>query len=171
MRADIAQSVQRLATGWTVRGSNPGGGEIFHTRPDRPWGPPSLLYVQRVPGLFPGVKRPGLCFDHPPPSRAQVKERVDPYLYSPSGSSWPVQDDLYLYPTTSKFYAQEGLSTHKYLGVTVQHLGARDLPIPAQRELSPNSSTLKTAAVYSFRGGGGGGGGGGELSCVFVQQT
>ena len=42
-RAGIVQSVQRLATGWTVRGSNPGGGEIFRTRPDRPWGPPSLL--------------------------------------------------------------------------------------------------------------------------------
>ena len=40
--------------GWTVRGSNPGGGEIFHTCPDRPWGPPSLLYNgYRV---FPGVK-------------------------------------------------------------------------------------------------------------------
>jgi hypothetical protein len=32
--AGIAQSVQRLATGWTVRGSNPGGGEIFRRRPD-----------------------------------------------------------------------------------------------------------------------------------------
>jgi hypothetical protein len=43
--AGIAQSVKRLATGWTVRGSNPGGGGgIFRTRPDRPWGPPSLLY-------------------------------------------------------------------------------------------------------------------------------
>ena len=31
----IAQSVQRLATGWTVRGSNPGGREIFRIRPDR----------------------------------------------------------------------------------------------------------------------------------------
>jgi hypothetical protein len=31
----LAQSVQRLTTGWTVRGSNPGGGEIFRTRPDR----------------------------------------------------------------------------------------------------------------------------------------
>jgi len=29
--AGTAQSVQRLATGWTVRGSNPGGGEIFRT--------------------------------------------------------------------------------------------------------------------------------------------
>jgi hypothetical protein len=36
----------RLATGWTVRGSNPGGGEIFRTRSDRPWGTPSLLYIR-----------------------------------------------------------------------------------------------------------------------------
>ena len=42
--AGIAQSVLRLARGWTVRGSNPGGGEIFHHRPDRRCGPPSLLY-------------------------------------------------------------------------------------------------------------------------------
>ena len=35
--AGIAQSVQRLTTSWTVRGSNPGGSEIFRTRPDWPW--------------------------------------------------------------------------------------------------------------------------------------
>ena len=55
--AGLAQSVQRLATGWTVQGSNPGGGEIFRTRPDRPWCPPSLLYNgYRV---FPGGKAAG----------------------------------------------------------------------------------------------------------------
>jgi hypothetical protein len=43
MWAEIAQFVA-LAMGWMVRGSNPGGGEIFHTFPDRPWDPPSLLY-------------------------------------------------------------------------------------------------------------------------------
>jgi hypothetical protein len=32
-----------MATGWTVRGSTPGGGENFRTRPDRPWGPRNLL--------------------------------------------------------------------------------------------------------------------------------
>jgi hypothetical protein len=36
-------AVLRLATGWTVWGSNPGGGEIFRIRPDRPWDLPSLL--------------------------------------------------------------------------------------------------------------------------------
>jgi hypothetical protein len=35
---------QLVNLGWTVRGSNTGGGEIFRTRPDRLWGPPSLLY-------------------------------------------------------------------------------------------------------------------------------
>ena len=54
MRAGIAQSVYRLATGWTVRGSNPGGGEIFRNCPDRPRGPPSLLYKGYL--SFPGVK-------------------------------------------------------------------------------------------------------------------
>jgi len=50
----VGQSVQRLATGWTARGSNPSGGEIFCTCPDQPWGPPSLLYNgYRV---FPGDK-------------------------------------------------------------------------------------------------------------------
>ena len=33
--AGIAQPVSRLATGWTVRGSNSCGGEIFRTCPDR----------------------------------------------------------------------------------------------------------------------------------------
>ena len=44
VRAGIAQSVQWLATGWTVRGSKAGEGEIFRTRPGRPWGPSNLLY-------------------------------------------------------------------------------------------------------------------------------
>jgi len=35
-------------------GSNPGGGEIFCARPDRSWGPPSLLYNRYR--VFPGGK-------------------------------------------------------------------------------------------------------------------
>jgi len=41
-------------------------------------------------GSSPGVKRPGCGVDHPHPTSAEVKERVELYLYSPSGSSWPV---------------------------------------------------------------------------------
>jgi len=41
-------------------------------------------------GSFPGVKQPGRGTDHPPPTSTEVKERVELYLYSPSGPSWPV---------------------------------------------------------------------------------
>jgi len=50
----VTQSVWWQATGWKVRGSNPGGGEIFRTCPDRPWGPASLLYNGYW--VFPGDK-------------------------------------------------------------------------------------------------------------------
>jgi len=38
----VAQSVQQLTTGWTVR-DRISVGTTFSARPDRPWGPPSLL--------------------------------------------------------------------------------------------------------------------------------
>jgi hypothetical protein len=86
----------RLATGWAVRGLNPGGGENFRTCPDRPCGPPSLLYNgYRV---YPGGKEwPGHDADPSPPSSAVGQERVELYLYSPYGlyglyrASVPVQ--------------------------------------------------------------------------------
>jgi hypothetical protein len=65
------------------------------------WGARFLVLVQTAPGAhpasyamgagsFPGVKWPGHGADHPPPSSAEVKERVELYLYSPSGPSGPV---------------------------------------------------------------------------------
>jgi hypothetical protein len=40
--------------------------------------------------VFPGVRRPGRGVDYPPPSSAEVKKRVELYLFFPSGTSWPV---------------------------------------------------------------------------------
>ena len=85
--AGIAQPVWRLATGWTVRGSNPGASEIFRTRPDRPWVPLGLLYnVHRV---FPGDKAAGEWRLASTPSSVEVKERVELHICSPSDPSWP----------------------------------------------------------------------------------
>jgi hypothetical protein len=39
---------------------------------------------------FPGVKRPGLGINHPSHSSAEVKERVELYLYSTSVPPWQV---------------------------------------------------------------------------------
>ena len=41
-------------------------------------------------GSFPGVKRSGRGVNYPPLSRAEVKERIELYLYSPSVPSWQV---------------------------------------------------------------------------------
>ena len=64
-------------------------GQIFHTHPDLPWGQPSLLY-NAYQISFLGVKWLGCGTDHPPPMRAEAKDRVELYLYSASGPSWPV---------------------------------------------------------------------------------
>ena len=43
--------------------------------------------THRPPVQWVPVKRPGHGGDHPPPSSAEVKEKVELYLYSPSGPS------------------------------------------------------------------------------------
>ena len=54
-------------------------------------------------GSFLGVKRPVRGADHPPPSSAEVEGRVELYLYSPSGPSWPV-----IGRTFAEYYSFDG---------------------------------------------------------------
>ena len=70
-----------------IQGSNPGGGREFpypsrpaleSTQPPKPW----------VPSLSLGVNRPGRGLVHSPPPSAEDKERVELYIYFPSGPSW-----------------------------------------------------------------------------------
>jgi hypothetical protein len=117
-----------MATGWTVRGSNPGGGEIFRTCPDRPWGPPSLLYSgYRV---FPGGKeRPGRDTDPSPPSSTVVMKGYSYTSTPPMGRTACTEPQclhkgaLYLFlPTKSwtKCGIDSVLSTPLFLIRTVQ---------------------------------------------------
>jgi hypothetical protein len=63
--------------------------EIFRTHHYRSWYAPSFLCNgHRV--SFLGVKWLGRGPNCPPPCSAEVKEKVEIYLYSPSGSSWLV---------------------------------------------------------------------------------
>jgi len=61
--------------------SNLGGGKFFRTCPD------PTSYTMNT-GSFLEVRRPESGLDDPPTSSAAIKERVELYLYSPTGPSW-----------------------------------------------------------------------------------
>ena len=63
-------------------GSNLGGDEIFRTCPDPSWGSPCHLYIGYGVS-FPKVKWLGRGLEHPLPSSAEVKERVENYTSTP----------------------------------------------------------------------------------------
>ena len=92
----------RIATELRAGNRIPVGGEIFRTCPDRPWGPPSLLYngYRVFPG---GKKRPGRDADPSPPSSAVVMKRYS-YTFTPTMGRTACTEpqclykgDLYLY--------------------------------------------------------------------------
>ena len=56
-------------------------GEICRNLPDRPWGPPRLLYIGY--SVFSGGKAVGTWRWPPTTSSVEVKETVELYLYSP----------------------------------------------------------------------------------------
>jgi hypothetical protein len=67
----VTVSRELLAAGWTVRGSNPSGGEIFYTCLDQLWGPPNLLNNEYL--VFSGGKAAGAWRWPPTPNSAEVK--------------------------------------------------------------------------------------------------
>ena len=79
-----------IATRYGLDGpeSNPGGSEIFRTRPDRPWGSPILLYDGYR--MYSRGKVAGAWLWPTTPSIGEAKERVDLYIYSHAVSSSPV---------------------------------------------------------------------------------
>ena len=72
-----------------VWGSNPSVSKIFCTSPDWPLDLHSLLYKECWVSLQ-RLQQPRRGIYRPPLSSAKVQERVELYLYSPSGSAWPV---------------------------------------------------------------------------------
>ena len=137
----VVQSVLRLATGWTVRGSNPGGVKIFRTRPDRPWGPPSLLYNGYRE--FSGGKASEAWRYHPHPSSAEVKGRVELYLYSASGPSWRVLGWT-LFTLDNDSYEKTGMNINPCLSkIMTPHTHTRSLPIMRLQEKVVNEPQLR----------------------------
>ena len=65
-------------------------------------GPPASHTV--VTGSFPGVKRSKRGVDHPPPSKAQVKGKVELYLYNPLCLYGRLQGEIFIF---NIFFAAE----------------------------------------------------------------
>ena len=78
-----------------VQGLNPGGGGIFRTRSERPWGPPTLLYTGHRVSL--GVKRVGCRFEHPTHLAPRLKKEESYICTSPLRLHDLFQGELYLY--------------------------------------------------------------------------
>jgi len=102
--ARIAQSVQRLATGWTGRGPNPGGKYNSHTRPDRVH-PTSCTIDTGVPstGKATGERRRSPIHTK---RRGQRRSRGIPSL--PSVPSWQVTSK------TLTFFIKSVNALHSY---------------------------------------------------------
>ena len=70
--------------------------------------------------LFPGVKRQGRGVNHPPLSSAEVKERVELFLYSPSGLPRPVLERTLPLPS---FTLNTATKSDRICGVEVTYEG------------------------------------------------
>jgi hypothetical protein len=73
--------------GWTIREMNPSGERLPAPVQTSHKAHPASLAMGT--GSISGVKQPGCGIDHPPSSSAEVKERVELHINSPSGPSWP----------------------------------------------------------------------------------
>jgi len=71
------------------QGIEPGGGARFSATVQTGPGAHPASYTMCT-ASFPGLKRPGRGVGHPSPSSAEVKGRVELYIFSPFGPSWTV---------------------------------------------------------------------------------
>ena len=88
-------------------------------------------------GSFLGVKRPGAWHWPPTPSNAEVKGRVELYLYFNYGSSWPVRGRTLhgnSLATCSTYFVVSGIISHKILSATRD---SKLLPIQFPRNFNP----------------------------------
>ena len=98
VQKSACQKAEEIKTSYLTRGGGPGSSVGIATdyRPDGPGSNPGGDFppIQTGPGVqpasckigtrsFPRVKLTGRGFDHQPQSSAEVKERVQLYLYSP----------------------------------------------------------------------------------------
>ena len=148
------QTKKQVGTEYKRIKKKTGWGEIFRTRPDRARCPPSLLCKGYLVSC-PGVKRQGRGVNHPLPSNACVKERVELYLYSASGSSWPVLGQtlpFYLFTRYSSLVSDKGLEwKHSASDVNIYHLFGGALNVVYIIWIIPKTDWIQKAVDIMWR--------------------
>jgi hypothetical protein len=140
--------------GWTVRGSNPSSGKRFSPpkRPDRLWGPPSLL-LKGYWGSFPEVTWSVREVNHSPPSSAEVKNEwrytsAPPYILSWRGTQLPCHLRGKGWINTSPAILNTSCRpTQNY----VTALTARRLRVCGPKCLTEGIESVPSASAISFR--------------------
>jgi hypothetical protein len=120
----IASQVQWLSTGWTVRVSNPGGGERY-----------SLLNICPA-SLFPGSTAATACIKHPPSSSDGVENGYSFICTSPLCLHAILRGDLYLYSS---------IIMEWYSRTNENHSNNRSLIIPLLNYKQTNEYSLRKA--------------------------
>ena len=127
------------------------GGKIFHTCPDRPWGPPSLLYNgYRV---FPGGKeRPGRDADPSPPSSAVVScDKECYYIRGTRGRVFTISLQCRSRPGSSV-----GIATGYWLdgpGIECRWTARFSTPVQTGPGAHPASCTMGTGSFPQVKSG------------------
>jgi hypothetical protein len=105
--------------GCMVQGLNPSGGKIFRTHTGCTMDTRSFL----------GLKWLEHGTDHLPPSSAKVNERVELYLHSRCGRSWPVTGwtlpYLYLIVKNTHWLLLRCFTSNSFLVFLLQHVGSK----------------------------------------------
>jgi hypothetical protein len=94
-RAGVAQTVQRLDTGWTVRVSNPVEATFFASFQTDPGAYPASYAMGT--GSFTGAKRPGHVVGHPPHIALRLKNEYSYTSTPPLGLRGLYYGKIYLY--------------------------------------------------------------------------
>jgi hypothetical protein len=138
--AGIHQSVLRLATGWTVRRSNPIGGGAIFSAPVQTGPRVHPTSYTMVTGSFFGIKRPGRGADHLHPPNAEVEGRVQLPIYSPSGPSWPVLGRTLPLP----------LYIYKYIYIIAQQYSSATFASSHFDSRMENSTRVSSVLLFHF---------------------
>ena len=109
---------------------------------------PTQPPIQWIPGLSGGKG-----VDHPPASSAEVKERVEIYLYSPSGPSWLVSGWTLHFMNYIAWHCSSTTETHSRLYRKPDNWKIEtDTPDLLQRNLRSMLTWLKYTKDCNFQG-------------------